>query len=183
MVLTNDEELADKLKVLRVHGSKDKYYYEILGGNFRLDALQAAVLKVKLKHLENWHDKRRENAGYYDRKFKEIGLLEEGFVELPVPRYINKGAENFHIYNQYVIRVKQRDELQRYLKGRNVPTAIYYPLPLHLQKCFSYLGYREEDFPESEKASREVLALPIYPELNREQQDFIVSCIYDFYSK
>jgi dTDP-4-amino-4,6-dideoxygalactose transaminase len=183
MVLTNDEELADKLKVLRVHGSKDKYYYKILGGNFRLDALQAAVLRVKLKHLESWHEKRRENAVYYSRKFKEVGLLEEGFVELPAPQYINKGAKNFHVYNQYVIRAKERDELQRYLKGRNVPTVIYYPLSLHLQQCFSYLGYREGDFPESEKASREVLALPIYPELDQEQQDFIVSCIHDFYSK
>jgi len=183
MVLTDDEELADKLKVLRVHGSKDKYYYDILGGNFRLDALQAAVLRIKLKHLENWHHKRKENAGYYDKKFKEIGLLEEGVVKLPEPQYNDKGAENFHIYNQYVIRAKRRDELQGFLKERNVPTAVYYPLSLHLQKCFSYLGYKEGDFPESEKASHEVLALPICPELTQEQQDSIVSCIYNFYGK
>ncbi len=183
MVLTNNEEMADRLKVLRVHGAKDKYHYDILGGNFRLDALQAAVLKVKIKHLEKWHQKRRENADYYDRKFKETGLLEEGLVILPPPLYRNKIAKNFHIYNQYVIRAKKRDELQKFLRGRNVPTAIYYPLPLHLQKCFSYLGCKEGDFPESEKASREVLALPIYPELTQEQQDFIVSCLYDFYSK
>ena len=183
MVLTDDKELTDRLKVLRIHGAKDKYYYDILGGNFRLDALQAAVLRVKLKHLEGWHDKRRENAVYYDRKFKEVGLLEEGLVKLPPLLYINKGAKNIHIYNQYVIRAKKRDELQNFLKGRNVPTAIYYPLPLHLQKCFSYLGYKEGDFPESEKASREALALPIYPELSQEEQDFIVSCLYDFYSK
>ncbi len=183
MVLTDDEEWADKLKVLRVHGGKDKYHYDILGGNFRLDALQASVLRVKLKHLENWHEERRKNAHYYDRKFKETGLLEEGLVKLPPPLYRNKGAKNFHIYNQYVIRAKKRNELQKFLKDKNVPTAIYYPLPLHLQKCFSYLGYKEGDFPESEKASREVLALPIYPELSQEQQDFIVSCLYDFYNQ
>ena len=183
MVLTDDEESADKLKVLRIHGSKDKYHYEILGGNFRLDALQAAVLRVKLNYLEIWHKRRRENADYYDRKFKEIGLLEEGLVKLPSPLYRNKVAKNFHIYNQYVVRVKKRDELQKFLRGSQVPTAIYYPLSLHLQKCFSYLGHKQGDFPESEKASREVLALPIYPELSQEQQDYIVSCIYDFYSK
>jgi len=183
MVLTDDEELTDRLKVLRVHGGKDKYHYDILGGNFRLDALQAAVLRVKLKHLENWHQRRRENADYYDRKFKEIGLAEEGLVKLPPAVYRNKVEKNFHIYNQYVIRAKKRDELQKFLKSRNVPTAIYYPLPLHLQKCFSYLGYKEGDFPESERASHEVLALPIYPELSQEQQDFIVSCLYDFYNE
>ena len=183
MVLTNDEELADKLKIMRIHGSKDKYYYDILGGNFRLDALQAAVLRVKLKHLGRWHNKRRENADYYEKKFKETDLLEEGLVKLPLAQYKNKGVENFHIFNQYVIRAKKRDELQKYLKKRAVPTAIYYPLSLHLQKCFSYLGHKQGDFPESEKASREVLALPIYPELSQEQQDYIVSCIYDFYSK
>jgi len=183
MVLTNDEELADKLKIMRIHGSKDKYYYDILGGNFRLDALQAAVLRVKLKHLGRWHNKRRENADYYEKKFKETDLLEEGLVKLPLAQYKNKGVENFHIFNQYVIRAKKRDELQKYLKKRAVPTAIYYPLPLHLQKCFSYLGYKKGDFPESEKASREVLALPIYPELCPEKQDFIVSCLNDFYNK
>jgi dTDP-4-amino-4,6-dideoxygalactose transaminase len=183
MVLTNDEELADKLRIMRIHGSKDKYYYDILGGNFRLDALQAAVLRVKLKHLGRWHNKRRENADYYEKKFKETGLLEEGLVKLPLAQYKNKGAENFHIYNQYVIRAKKREELQKYLRKRGVPTAVYYPLPLHLQKCFSYLDYKKGDFPESEKASREVLALPIYPELSPEKQDFIVSCLDDFYNK
>jgi dTDP-4-amino-4,6-dideoxygalactose transaminase len=183
MVLTDDEELADKLKALRAHGSKDKYFYDMLGANFRLDAIQAAVLRVKLRHLERWHQARRENAGYYDRKFEELRLVKEGLVKLPEPRYKNKIAQNYHIYNQYVIRAKRRDELQRYLKERGVPTAIYYPLPLHLQKCFSYLGYKEGDFPESERASREVLALPIYPELSQGQQDFVVSCMCDFYSR
>jgi len=183
MVLTDDEALADKLRLLRVHGSKSKYIYEILGGNFRLDALQAAILRVKFKHLEEWHKGKQEKADYYDIKFKEKGLIEEDLVKLPEPIYRNSGASNFHVYHQYVIRAKRRDELKKFLEERGISTAIYYPMSLHLQKCFSYLGYKEEDFPESEKATREALALPIYPELSPEQQDFIVSSIQDFFAK
>jgi len=183
MVLTNDEEMFNKLRFLRVHGSKRKYIYEIIGGNFRLDAIQAAVLRVKFRYLENWQKRRREKADYYDRKFEEAGLVEEGLVILPEPLYKNKGAQNFHVYHQYVIRAKKRDELKKFLEEKKVATAIYYPLSLHLQKCFSYLNHKEGDFPESEKASREVLALPIYPELSPEQQDFIISSIHDFYNR
>jgi dTDP-4-amino-4,6-dideoxygalactose transaminase len=183
MVLTNDDELAQKLKLLRVHGSKNKYFYEVLGGNFRLDALQAAVLRVKLKHLDDWQRKRREKARYYDKVFTESGLVEEAVVQTPEALYRDSGAEYFHTYHQYVIRAKDRDKLQEFLEDKGVSTAIYYPLPLHLQKCFSYLGYKEGDFPVAEKAAREVLALPIYPELTAEQQDYIASCLRGFYKK
>jgi dTDP-4-amino-4,6-dideoxygalactose transaminase len=181
MVLTNDEILASKMMLLRVHGGRDKYFYDILGGNFRLDALQAAVLRIKLRHLDDWGQKRREKASYYNRLFEESGLIKEGLVQIPVALYRDSGVQNFHIYHQYVIRANERDRLQEFLKEKRVATAIYYPLPLHLQKCFAYLDYREGDFPVSEKASREVLALPIFPELTTEQQDFIVSSISQFY--
>jgi len=181
MVLTNDEILASKMMLLRVHGGRDKYFYDILGGNFRLDALQAAVLRIKLRHLDDWGQKRREKASCYNRLFEESGLIKEGLVQIPVALYRDSGVQNFHIYHQYVIRANERDRLQEFLKEKGVAIAIYYPLPLHLQKCFAYLDYREGDFPVSEKASREVLALPIFPELTTEQQDFIVSSISDFY--
>jgi dTDP-4-amino-4,6-dideoxygalactose transaminase len=181
MVLTNDENLGQKIKLLRVHGSRDKYYYEILGGNFRLDALQAAVLRVKLKYLESWQEKRIEKASYYDSLFKESGLEEDGLVQVPKPLYKTSGVNNYHVYHQYVLRAEKRDRLKELLNEKGVPTAIYYPLPLHLQKCFSYLGYKEGDFPAAEEASRKVLALPIYPELTSDQQNFIVSSIQSFY--
>jgi dTDP-4-amino-4,6-dideoxygalactose transaminase len=181
MVLTNDEQLAQKLKLLRVHGSRNKYFYDILGGNFRLDALQAAVLRVKLKHLDDWQRKRRERASYYDRIFTESGLVEEGLVQIPEALYRDSGTEYFHTYHQYVVRVRDRDKLQEHLNEKKVSTAVYYPLPLHLQKCFSYLGYKEGAFPVAEKAAREVLALPVYPELTTDQQDYVVSSINEFY--
>jgi len=183
MILTDDQKLAEKLRQIRVHGSKNKYFYEIIGGNFRLDALQAAILRVKLKHLDQWLEKRREKAAYYDRLFEESGLVEREWIFPPKPLFKSLGLKNYHTYHQYVIRAEKRDELQKFLKERGVPTAIYYPLALHLQKCFAYLGYREGDFPESEKASKEVLALPIYPELTSEQQNHIVNSISQFYKK
>ena len=183
MVLTDDDKLAQKLKLLRVHGSRNKYFYDILGGNFRLDALQAAVLRVKLKHLDDWQQKRREKASYYDRIFTESGLVERTLVQIPEALYRDSDAEYFHTYHQYVIRARDRDKLREFLEENGVNTAIYYPLPLHLQKCFSYLGYKEGDFPVAEKAAREVLALPIYPELSADQQDYIVSSISDFYKQ
>ncbi len=183
MVLTEDEGLAQKLKLLRVHGSRNKYFYDVIGGNFRLDALQAAVLRVKLRHLEHWQQKRIEKASYYDRIFRESGLGVEGLVQIPEALYKDSGVANFHTYHQYVIKAKNRDSLMKFLKDKGVNTAIYYPLPLHLQKCFAYLGYKEGDLPVAEEASREVLALPIYPELTSDQQDFIVSSIRAFYKK
>lgn len=182
MVLTNDKILADKLKLLRVHGSTNKYFYKTLGGNFRLDALQAAILRVKLKHLDSWIQGRKIKAEYYDSQFQDSGLVEKRLLVYPKTVFRKPGIINYHTYHQYVIRADKRDELQAYLKQNGIASAIYYPLSLHLQECFSYLGYKEGDFPESEKASKEVLALPIYPELTQEQQDGIISSIQGFFS-
>jgi dTDP-4-amino-4,6-dideoxygalactose transaminase len=235
MVTTNDAELAEKLKILRAHGSKPKYYHHLIGGNFRLDALQAAVLLVKLKYLDTWTDKRRQNAAYYNALFQQSGLVERGFVIPPKAVWENIFSENLsnpqappamrarrggrvasaqarragailhpvesrlrrvrnaefhraspkltgHIYNQYVIRAKRRDELWAYLKEHGVGTEIYYPLPLHLQSCFAELGYKAGDFLESEQAAAETLALPIYPELEPVQQEYVVEKIHAFYA-
>jgi dTDP-4-amino-4,6-dideoxygalactose transaminase len=183
MVLTPDKNLADKLKKLRFHGSSDKYFYDLVGGNFRLDALQAAILRIKLSHLDDWHAKRQANAGHYDRIFQETGLIDQGKIKTPVPVYKNTGVKNYHTYNQYVIRAERRDELQTHLKEKGIGTAVYYPLSLHLQKCFESLGYKMGDFPHSERASKEVLALPVYPELTRDMQDHVVACVTDFYGR
>ncbi len=183
MVLTNDEELGQKLKLLRVHGSSNKYYYEEVGGNFRMDAIQGAVLRVKLRHLDEWHQKRQEKAACYDRLFSESGLTGEGIVQTPQTVYKDKGIRHYHTFHQYVIRVNSRDDLQNHLQEQGVPSAIFYPLPLHLQKCFAHLGYNEGDFPVSEKAALEVLALPVYPELSAEQQDIVVKTIANFYTR
>jgi dTDP-4-amino-4,6-dideoxygalactose transaminase len=180
MVLTDNARLADKLKMLRVHGGIGKYYYKILGGNFRLDALQAAILRVKYRHLDEWQQKRRERAAYYDQKFAAFGMKDARFVQTPAAVYRDSGARNFHTYHQYVIRVKDRDKLQAHLKTNGVGTSVFYPLSLHQQQCFADLGYRRGDFPVSEKAAKEVLALPIYPELTAEQQDYIVDSIKGF---
>jgi len=174
MVLTNNSELAEKVKTLRAHGAKPKYYYSLIGGNFRLDAIQAAILLVKLKYLNEWTKKRQENAENYNRLFQEAGL--KGAIKLP---YI--APDNSHIFNQYIIRVPQRDELRQYLKEQGIGTGIYYPVPFHLQKCFSYLGYKKGAFPESERAAEQTLALPIYPELAKEQQEYIVTKIKEFF--
>ena len=183
MVVTNDESLYHKIKVLRVHGAEPKYYHKIVGGNFRLDALQAVVLNVKLKYLDEWSRKRRENAEYYNRRFKELSLIEKGYIQIPVPVYKNSGSKNYHIYNQYTIRVKERDKLREFLKENSIGTEVYYPVPLHLQECFKYLGYTKGDLPVSEEASQTVLSLPIYPELTDEQKEYIIQKIKEFYEK
>jgi len=181
MVLTNDPELGLRLKKLRVHGERDRYFYDEIGGNFRLDALQAAILRVKLRHLAEWQMKRRSLAQGYDRKFAAAGLIDKGLVIPPPAVYRNSGAPEFHTYHQYVIRAVDRDKLQAFLRENGVGTAVFYPLPLHLQKCFASLGYREGDFPVAEKAAKDVLALPIYAELKTEEQDYIVDRIAAFY--
>jgi len=195
MVTTSDEEMAEKLKILRAHGSKPKYYHHLVGGNFRLDALQAAVLLVKLKYLDTWTNKRRQNASYYDSLFQQSGLVDRGLVTTPQPVWEKIFSKNLsnpkfeirnskltgHIYNQYVIRAKRRDELRAYLGEHGVGTEIYYPLPLHLQACVAELGYKAGDFPESEKAAAETLALPIYPELEPAQQEYVVARVNSFY--
>jgi len=172
MVITDDGKLAEIVKVLRVHGGKPKYYHRIVGGNFRLDALQAAVLRLKLKHLTRWTEMRRDNARRYRSLFEEMGLLK--CVSLPED---SAG----HIYNQFVGRFTDRDRLQRFLREKGVETEVYYPVPLHLQDCFAELGYRSGDFPNAETAARDSLALPIYPELTEEQQRYVVEQIRDFY--
>jgi dTDP-4-amino-4,6-dideoxygalactose transaminase len=181
MVVMKDAGLYDRVKILRVHGSKPKYYHKIVGGNFRLDALQAAVLNVKLKYLDGWSRKRRENADYYDQKFKESGLIRKGLVQTPVPVYRDGADPNYHIYNQYTLRVKDRDKLQAHLKNRSTGTEVYYPLPLHLQECFKDLGWKKGDFPVVEKAAGEVLSIPIYPELSQDQKDYVIHQISEFY--
>ncbi|MPZ76501.1 MAG: aminotransferase class V-fold PLP-dependent enzyme [Deltaproteobacteria bacterium] len=168
MIVTNDADLAESLRVLRVHGGKPKYYHRVVGGNFRLDALQAAVLRVKLKHLTAWTEARRRNAQRYRELFAESGLQSQVTLPQDTPG---------HIYNQFVIRVPRRDELRSFLRQNGVETEIYYPVPLHLQDCFADLGYRKGELPESEKAAAQVLALPIYPELLMEQQRHVVEQI------
>jgi dTDP-4-amino-4,6-dideoxygalactose transaminase len=169
----NDPEVAEKLKVLRVHGGKPKYYHSLIGGNFRLDEIQAAVLNVKLKHLDAWTAGRQRNAMYYDRAFAAAKLGDRVITPLALPGHR-------HIYNQYCVRVPQRDRLRAYLAECGIGTEIYYPVPLHLQKCFDYLGYRPGDLPESEKAANETLALPIYPELTSEQLQHVVDSVTRF---
>jgi dTDP-4-amino-4,6-dideoxygalactose transaminase len=182
MVLTDSSTLADKMRLLRVHGSSNKYMYDCLGGNFRMDAIQAAVLRIKLKHLDSWILERQQKASVYDLSFKESGLIEKGLIRTPKALYKDDGLKFYHTFHQYVIRADSRDALQRYMRGKGVPSAIFYPMPLHLQKCFSYLGYKEGDFPESERAASEVLALPIYPELSEKNQQYVVNTIKDFYA-
>jgi len=176
MCVTNDAGLADRLSILRVHGGKPKYYHQVVGGNFRLDALQAAVLLVKLDFLDQWTAARQANAEYYSRRLSEHRLSDE-----VSPLATNGGRR--HIYNQYVLRARDRDALREYLSQAGIGTEIYYPVPLHLQQCFADLGYREGDCPHSEQAARETLAIPVYPELTREQQDYVVNSIASFYGK
>ena len=175
MVLTSDARRADLLRSLRNHGAVQRYFHEKVGGNFRLDAVQAAVLGVKLKYLDRWIEMRRANADRYARLFRESGLVDAGLVSLPDP------GTGRHVFHQYVIRAHHRDALREYLREKGVGCEIYYPVPLHLQKCFRHLGYRRGDFPVSEKAAAEVLALPMYPELTDEQAEYVVAAVRDFY--
>ncbi len=184
MIVTDRGELAERIRILRVHGMQPKYAHRYVGINSRLDALQAVVLSVKLKHLDDWHRKRSENAEYYHRLFREAGMTERGPIVLPVGGDAETGAskaESRHVYNQYVIRTRDRDGLRAYLAEQGVGTEVYYPIPLHLQECFASLGYRRGDFPESERAAEETLALPIYPDLTREMQDYVVDRIASYY--
>jgi dTDP-4-amino-4,6-dideoxygalactose transaminase len=172
MVTTNSKDLYERLIIMRNHGAKPKYYHRVIGGNFRLDALQAAILIVKLKYLDQWTAGRQRNAKIYRELFQKAGLSE---VTLPVEK------EKRHIYNQFVIRLKaKRDELREFLNAQGIGTEVYYPLSLHVQDCFKYLGHRPEDFPESMDAAATTLALPIYPELTREQLELVVQKIKEF---
>jgi len=171
MVVTNDALRAEKLRCLRGHGAKPKYYHKIIGGNFRLDALQAAVISAKLPHLEWWTAMRHSNARRYDRLFRKANL----------PIIVPKVAADRHVFNQYVVRLAARDELQKFLKDVGVGTEVYYPVPMHQQECFAYLGYQAGAFPESERAAKETLALPIYPEVTDEQAEYVVECMRRFF--
>jgi len=174
MVVTNNKKLAEKIRLLRNHGSspKNKYLNLILGTNSRLDAIQAAILRVKLKYLKKWIKKRQEIANYYNQSLKGVG-------DIKVPEILLDRAHTFH---QYTIRTKHRDKLKKYLEKNGIPTMIYYPIPLHVQPAFKYLGYKKGDFPQAESTSREVLSLPIYPELSKKGQEFIVKKIKEFYN-
>ncbi|HOS10872.1 MAG TPA: DegT/DnrJ/EryC1/StrS family aminotransferase [Candidatus Aminicenantes bacterium] len=183
MVLTNDPGLGRRLRKLRTHGETERYFYDEVGGNFRLDALQAAVLRVKLRHLPEWQKKRRALAAAYSRKFAETGLEVEGAVVPPSAVYEFSGATDYHTFHQYVIRAADRDGLREFLRENGVGTAVFYPLPLHLQKCFASLGYGPGDLPVAEKASKEVLALPVHAELRTDEQDYVVDKIREFYSR
>lgn len=174
MCITQDAELAERMRVLRVHGAQPKYHHALIGGNFRIDELQAAVLAIKLRHLDQWTAGRQSNAEFYAAAFERAGLG----AKLTLPR-TRPGAR--HIWNQYVIRAPERNALRAFLTERGIGTEIYYPIPLHLQECFAALGYRRGDFPQSERAANESLALPIFPELTGEQLQTVVDQIAAFY--
>lgn len=176
IVTTNSDDLNDKLRILRAHGSHPKYYHKFIGGNFRLDALQAAIVSIKLKYLDGWTAARQENARKYRELFSEADLADE--VKLPMAR------ENRHIYNQFVICLKEkRDDLRMFLNDAGIGTEIYYPVPMHRQECYSGLNYKKGDFPVAEHAASHTLALPIYPELSDDQQTYVVDKIKAFYRK
>lgn len=175
MVVTRNAGLAEKVRTLRVHGGRSKYYHQVIGINSRLDALQAAVLRVKLKYLKRWTEGRRRNADRYRALFRAAGSRSIS------PPYTGKGY--YHIFNQFVIRAGRRDTLKEYLAQEGIGSEIYYPVPLHLQECYRHLGYRPGDLPESERASRETLALPIYPELTLEQQRKVAKAVEGFYHR
>ena len=175
MITTNDPEFADRLSVLRNHGGREKYHYELLGMNSRLDALQAAILRVKFSQLDRWTGARRQNAARYRQLFKEAGLNQR--IGLPIePQGLT------HVYHQFVIRTARRNEVREHLRHSGIPTEIYYPLPLHLQPAFAYLGYGPGSFPQAEAASREVLALPIFPTMTEAQQKAVVDAIAGFFA-
>ncbi len=178
MVTCRDAALAAKIRSLRNHGMEPRYYHHSVGGNFRLDAIQAAVLNVKLPHLDHWGAGRRARAAYYKKAFVQTGL--DSVLGLPHEPWADSGLENHHIYNQFVIRTPQRDALRTFLSEAQIGTEIYYPLPLHLQECFKHLGYKAGDFPEAEQAALESLALPIFPELEEAQQAYVVEKLREF---
>jgi dTDP-4-amino-4,6-dideoxygalactose transaminase len=177
MIVTDRSDLAEKLRILRVHGSQPKYFHKRIGINSRLDTIQAAILSVKFKYLEKWTAERQRKAEGYRLLFLDL-LPSEAGLKLPTIQYQNR-----HIFHQYVIRLRERDRLKRFLTENGIGTDIYYPLPLHLQECYSFLKYRKGDLPVSEKASEESLALPIYPELPEDQQGMVVEKIKAFYKK
>jgi dTDP-4-amino-4,6-dideoxygalactose transaminase len=179
LIVCHHDEFAERIRVCRQHGMEARYEHQFIGGNFRMDELQAAILNVKLPHLDGWSAARREAAEFYTNEFERAGLRAK--VQLPVEPYAKSGLKNHHIYHQYVIRTEHRDDLREHLSKHEIETAIYYPLALHQQPCFEYLGYKAGDFPEAARAARETLALPIYPEIERDAQKYVVNCISEFF--
>jgi dTDP-4-amino-4,6-dideoxygalactose transaminase len=179
MIICRDDQFARELRIFREHGMESRYYHRVIGGNFRLDEIQAAILAVKLPHLESWSAARRAAADFYRAEFARAGL--EKKITLPAEPYRDRGLKNHHIYHQYVVRTAKRDPLREHLAKREIETAIYYPLGLHEQKCLAYLGYKKGDFPETERAARETLALPIYPEISPAAQRQVVGAIAEFF--
>jgi dTDP-4-amino-4,6-dideoxygalactose transaminase len=177
MVVCRDDALAAKIRALRNHGMEVRYYHKWIGGNFRIDAIQSAVLNVKLPHLDTWSDGRRARAEFYRRAFAKHSLP----IALPTEVYADRGIEHHHIYNQFIVRAPRRDDLRAALSKAGIGSEIYYPLCLHMQECFAYLGHREGEFPESERAAKETFALPIFPELTEEQQSYVVDQVAAFY--
>jgi dTDP-4-amino-4,6-dideoxygalactose transaminase len=180
IIVCRNETLATKLRTFREHGMEPRYFHHVIGGNFRLDEIQAAILGVKLPFLERWAAARRAAADFYGAEFTRAGLM--GRIVPPAEPYRNRGLTNHHVYHQYVVRAPMRDALREHLGKHEIEAAIYYPLGLHEQKCFAYLGYGKGDFPETERATLQTLALPIYPEISREAQRYVVGAIADFYS-
>lgn len=178
IVTINNSEMADQLRLKRVHGGERKYYHRVIGGNFRLDPIQAAVIRVKLPHLNKWHSQRQDNAEHYNKLFAENDL--GGKVQLPFVGH-SENLQNPHIYNQYVIKAERRDELQAFLAENEIASEVYYPLPFHLQECFLHLGGKTGDFPVSEATAEEVLALPVYPGMTKEMRETVVEKIANFY--
>ena len=176
LVTACDAERAEKLRIFRAHGSKPKYFHKVIGGNFRLDALQAAIVEAKLPYLDGWTARRQENAARYNSLFQQSGLVRRGLVKTPF-----EAQERRHIYNQYVLRVERRDALQKHLTQAGIGNEVYYPVPFHLQECFAYLGGKPGDFPASEAAARDTVAVPVYPEITPEQQAYVVETIAAFY--
>lgn len=189
LVTTNNDDLAKNLTIKRVHGGQPKYYHKVIGGNFRLDAIQAAVLSVKLPYLDGWSARRRENAALYTKLFTGAGLAagegvtvfdDENKVLLPAAVYKSDSVKNYHIYNQYIIRVEKRNALRDFMTQRGIGVEIYYPVPFHRQECFSYLNYNMNDYPVADCCANDSLALPIYPELTTEQIKYVVEMIAEF---
>jgi len=192
LVTTNDPAIYEKLKQMRNHGMDPKYYHKFVGGNFRLDALQAAVLNIKFPHLDNWHEQRRQNANIYYNAFINAGLASKiGSIEfsendkvlLPIALYQNSGFKNYHIYNQFIVRVENRDELRTYLTNNSIGTEIYYPVPFHKQECFAKVVSESDAYPIADRFAAESLALPIFPELEKEQIEYVVQTIANYYCK
>jgi dTDP-4-amino-4,6-dideoxygalactose transaminase len=180
MIVCDDDDLAQRLRSFRQHGMEPRYFHHVIGGNFRIDAIQAAILKIKLPYLDGWSATRRQVADFYREEFRRRGLTNQ--ITLPAEPYRESGLPNQHIYHQYVIRALQRDALQKHLAAHGIGSAIYYPLGLHEQKCFAALGYHAGDLPETERAAHETLALPVYPELTPDMQRVVVEAIAEFFA-